>query len=314
MSVANATFSCDQCGKRYPWKPEYAGRKVKCKCGAVLTAPTRPPAAAQARPKPADSGMNLDDLAGLAGGEDESDPQEAQPTGRGGAPVRRPNAAAPLAYQRALTSGSANDQDAQAATGDHKSSYLRVGLIAGGAILVVCVGGIILLSSSHGSGRAGTASGPGFAARSAKNAPAAGDNAKDDATSDDDPAAVASRRAKAANQNPDGSPESGAAQAADAKPSEEPKPEGEKPDGEKPLAMADGSKPDDSRPDGPKAADQSGGPSDDLRSPVDIPPITAKAAATSAPATAPTQESAPAPAAPPATPAATPDAPAPPAG
>jgi hypothetical protein len=38
-------FSCDQCGKTYNWKPEFAGKKVKCKCGFVMTAPKAPPAA-----------------------------------------------------------------------------------------------------------------------------------------------------------------------------------------------------------------------------------------------------------------------------
>jgi hypothetical protein len=30
-------FSCDACGKAYRWKPELAGRRVKCKCGQVMT-------------------------------------------------------------------------------------------------------------------------------------------------------------------------------------------------------------------------------------------------------------------------------------
>jgi hypothetical protein len=32
-------FSCDGCGKSYNWKPELSNKKVKCKCGAVMTAP-----------------------------------------------------------------------------------------------------------------------------------------------------------------------------------------------------------------------------------------------------------------------------------
>ena len=40
-----AKFSCSSCGKSYKWKPEFAGRKVKCKCGNVMTAPAAPPAA-----------------------------------------------------------------------------------------------------------------------------------------------------------------------------------------------------------------------------------------------------------------------------
>ena len=41
--VEEAKFSCNNCGKSYKWKPEFAGRKVKCKCGYVMTAPAAPP-------------------------------------------------------------------------------------------------------------------------------------------------------------------------------------------------------------------------------------------------------------------------------
>ena len=43
--VEQARFSCKQCGKTYKWKPDFAGKKVKCKCGYVMTAPKAPPAA-----------------------------------------------------------------------------------------------------------------------------------------------------------------------------------------------------------------------------------------------------------------------------
>ena len=43
--AGGATFSCDACGKQYPWKPELAGKKAKCKCGAVLNVPAQPQAA-----------------------------------------------------------------------------------------------------------------------------------------------------------------------------------------------------------------------------------------------------------------------------
>lgn len=39
-----ATFACEGCGKQYAWKPELAGRAVKCRCGAVMRAPAEPPA------------------------------------------------------------------------------------------------------------------------------------------------------------------------------------------------------------------------------------------------------------------------------
>jgi hypothetical protein len=34
-----ATFNCQACGKSYNWKPELAGKKAKCKCGAMITVP-----------------------------------------------------------------------------------------------------------------------------------------------------------------------------------------------------------------------------------------------------------------------------------
>jgi hypothetical protein len=37
--VETDRFSCEACGKTYRWKEELAGRRVKCKCGQVMTAP-----------------------------------------------------------------------------------------------------------------------------------------------------------------------------------------------------------------------------------------------------------------------------------
>lgn len=34
-----AGFVCEDCGTRYRWKRELAGRKVKCRCGRVMTCP-----------------------------------------------------------------------------------------------------------------------------------------------------------------------------------------------------------------------------------------------------------------------------------
>jgi hypothetical protein len=44
-STTAGKFSCDGCGKSYTWKAELAGRRVKCKCGAVMTVPATDPAA-----------------------------------------------------------------------------------------------------------------------------------------------------------------------------------------------------------------------------------------------------------------------------
>src|SRR5258706_7878857 len=45
-STTAGKFSCDACGKSYTWKAELAGKRVKCKCGAVMTVPASDPAAA----------------------------------------------------------------------------------------------------------------------------------------------------------------------------------------------------------------------------------------------------------------------------
>src|SRR5438874_10901129 len=36
-------FACETCGKEYRWKPELAGKRVKCKCGGVMTVPEQEP-------------------------------------------------------------------------------------------------------------------------------------------------------------------------------------------------------------------------------------------------------------------------------
>src|SRR5689334_20828376 len=39
-------FSCEACARTYSWKPELAGKRVKCKCGQPLSVPASDPAAA----------------------------------------------------------------------------------------------------------------------------------------------------------------------------------------------------------------------------------------------------------------------------
>lgn len=47
MPEAMGKLVCGQCGKSYLWKPEYAGRTLKCKCGASIRAPGAASAAAR---------------------------------------------------------------------------------------------------------------------------------------------------------------------------------------------------------------------------------------------------------------------------
>lgn len=46
MAVDDAKFTCMACGKEYRWKPELAGRKAKCGCGAALVVPAERPGGA----------------------------------------------------------------------------------------------------------------------------------------------------------------------------------------------------------------------------------------------------------------------------
>lgn len=52
------TFACASCGKKFVWKPELAGKNVRCKCGQAIpvpaaTAPARPAPVPAAKPPPA---------------------------------------------------------------------------------------------------------------------------------------------------------------------------------------------------------------------------------------------------------------------
>jgi hypothetical protein len=39
-------FKCTACGREFKWKPELAGKKAKCKCGAAIAVPATAPGAA----------------------------------------------------------------------------------------------------------------------------------------------------------------------------------------------------------------------------------------------------------------------------
>src|SRR5689334_14438004 len=66
--VASAKIVCDGCGKSYAWKAELAGKKVKCKCGAVIHVPQ--PSAPKEEP---------DDLYDLAPSEETVKPKKRMP-------------------------------------------------------------------------------------------------------------------------------------------------------------------------------------------------------------------------------------------
>lgn len=70
MGTPGAGFECPSCHKRYVWKTELAGKKVRCKCGNVLrvsaAAPIAAPPPVPSAQEPVDDGTyGLDDLASL---------------------------------------------------------------------------------------------------------------------------------------------------------------------------------------------------------------------------------------------------------
>jgi hypothetical protein len=42
-SASDPKFSCPKCGKRHTWKPQLAGKRAKCTCGAAITVPVNEP-------------------------------------------------------------------------------------------------------------------------------------------------------------------------------------------------------------------------------------------------------------------------------
>jgi hypothetical protein len=84
--VEQIGFSCSACNKQYRWKPELAGKTVKCKCGQPLAVPRQPggtPKAARPAPPPppppkpkSDGEVDFDGLYALAEGAESSSSQD----------------------------------------------------------------------------------------------------------------------------------------------------------------------------------------------------------------------------------------------
>jgi hypothetical protein len=85
--MATSQFSCSGCGKSYAWKPEIAGKRVKCKCGERLNVPATDPAAVELEAEPMPEGF--DDLMALADGAPVSEASYApEPAVAAAAPAR----------------------------------------------------------------------------------------------------------------------------------------------------------------------------------------------------------------------------------
>jgi len=73
-TVDQGKFSCGKCGKSYKWKPELAGKKVKCKCGNIMSAPAEEPVAEEKE-------VDLDGLYELAAEEKKSSKRQQADAG-----------------------------------------------------------------------------------------------------------------------------------------------------------------------------------------------------------------------------------------
>jgi hypothetical protein len=63
--MSEAKVICSGCGKAYTWRAEFAGKKVKCKCGAVFEMPKTAPE--PEKPKVQDDDLfELEDTRGVA--------------------------------------------------------------------------------------------------------------------------------------------------------------------------------------------------------------------------------------------------------
>lgn len=55
--TSDSKFACDACGKQYAWKPQLAGKRGKCACGAAIAVPATDPAAREESDAPDDSDL-----------------------------------------------------------------------------------------------------------------------------------------------------------------------------------------------------------------------------------------------------------------
>src|SRR4051812_44414225 len=127
--VATARFSCTGCGKTYAWKPAIAGKRVKCKCGTVITVPATNPVEQQ----------EPEDLYDLAPDEQPAAPKRA--------PVIPPQVAAARAAAASSGASSAALPYAGPTQRDHMTNdvlmdmrrdvHVPIALLAAGAILYI---------------------------------------------------------------------------------------------------------------------------------------------------------------------------------
>lgn len=118
--VTAERFTCDACGKTYAWKPELAGRRVKCKCGSTISVPRE------------SAPQEPDDMYDLAPSDEPVKPKRPPTQAIPGAPTASTARSAALAYQAPPTR---RDPMSTAALLDMKRDvYVPAALLAAGVI------------------------------------------------------------------------------------------------------------------------------------------------------------------------------------
>jgi hypothetical protein len=132
---ASSRFSCAACGRSFQWKPELAGKRAKCKCGAAVEIPKvdpdealRPaPPTAVAEPEP-----SVDDVFAAAEMELAAPPSPPTPRASNAA---APRATAPPAAAYAGTLPRRAKIDHTSPMETYHSRWRGVGWLLGGALL-----------------------------------------------------------------------------------------------------------------------------------------------------------------------------------
>jgi hypothetical protein len=149
MSEAVEKFLCEGCGREMTWKPEYVGKRIKCKtCGQAMAIPAQPKGA----DPPPEADMSAEDLYALA--EDARsaaanqeptivDPAAFQPVAAAAVPAAAlSRSAIPLAYRRAPTAADTRRAAESSHIDKNRDVKVPLGLMTAGAVLYLAYYGI----------------------------------------------------------------------------------------------------------------------------------------------------------------------------
>jgi hypothetical protein len=131
----SSRFSCASCGRSFQWKPELAGKRAKCKCGATVEVPKADPAEAlrAAAPEAAGPEPSVDDVFAAAEMELAAPPPPPATRPATAAAPRASAAPAAAAYAGTLPRRAKIDHTSPMET--YHSRWRGVGWLLAGALL-----------------------------------------------------------------------------------------------------------------------------------------------------------------------------------